>query len=345
MKLVIDAMGTDNCPDPEISAVVNATHKYKDDFFLVGPEQLLKNKLSSFKYDASRLHVIDAPETITMKDKGLQLALKAKRRNSQTSMAVGIDLVKNGDADAFVTAGNTGGALATAFFRLGVIEGLERPGLIGTFPTRKGRCFVIDIGANPDCKPTTLLQFAVLGDVYAKKSHGIASPRVGILSNGEEGGKGNELTRNSFELLQKSNLNFIGNVEPKELFNGVADIIVTDGFTGNILLKTSEAIAKLFTDYLKKGLMSSFRTKMGAILAKPAFTQVKSLLDPGAIGAVPLLGVKGIIFIGHGRSDTRAMESAIRATRQAVDVNLLSALNKAIKEQIDQLEAIKTQES
>lgn len=345
MKIVVDAMGSDTCPDPEIAAVVQAAREYDSEIYLVGPVDLLKEKLSAYQYNKGKLHLIDASDTITMKDKGLQLALKAKKKNSKTSMAIGIDLVKNNEADAFVTAGNTGGALATAFFRLGVIPGLDRPGLIGTFPTRKGHSFTIDIGANPDCKPSTLLQFAIMGNVYAKESHGIKSPKIGILSNGEEGGKGNELTRKAFKLLNNSALNFIGNVEPKELYNGKADIVVTDGFSGNILLKTSEAVAKLFTDYLKKGLTSNFRTKIGALLAKPAFDEIKKLLDPSEIGAVPLLGVNGLIFIGHGRSNTKAMVSAIRATRQAVEVNLLTSLNSAIKEQINQLEISNPEES
>jgi glycerol-3-phosphate acyltransferase PlsX len=343
MKIVIDAMGSDSCPEPEITATVKATHIYNDEFFLVGPENLLKTRLNNHKFNPNKLHIIDAQDTITMEDKGLQLVLKAKRKSSKTSMAIGIDQLKNGKADAFITAGNTGGALATAFFRLGVISGLERPGLAGLFPTNNNISIVIDIGANPDCKPITLLQFAIMGNEYAKKIRGTPSPRTGILSNGEEGGKGNELTRDTFILLENSGLNFIGNVEPKELYNGEADVIVTDGFTGNVFLKTSEAVAKLLTSNLKRELMSGFRTKIGALLAKPALDNLKRLLDPTEIGAVPLLGVNGLVFIGHGRSNSKAMESAIRTTRQAVEVDLLSALNNAIKEQINQLKNSESQ--
>lgn len=269
-----------------------------------------------------------------MEDKGLKLALKAKRRNAQNSMAVGIDLVKNGQADAFVTAGNTGGALATAFYRLGLIKGLERPGLTALFPVKNGYSVVLDIGANPDCKPEYLYQFAMMGSIYANKVLSIQNPRVGLLSNGEEAGKGNQLIRDSYSLLEASELNFIGNIEGKELFGGQADVVVTDGFTGNILLKSSEAVAKLIIDSLREELMSSTRTKVGAALAKPAFSAIKQMMDPSEIGAAPLLGVEGLVFIGHGRSDAYALYNAIRVAGQAVEVNLLGAIQKAIEERL-----------
>ncbi len=208
-----------------------------------------------------------------MEDKGLKLALKAKRRGSKTSMAVGMDLVLNGEADTFVTAGNTGGALATAYYRLGTIPGVERPALTALFPVKTGYCVVLDIGANPECKPDHLLQFAMMGAVYAERVRGIHNPRVGLLSNGEEAGKGNELVKGTYPLLEASGLNFIGNVEGKELFGGNADVVVTDGFTGNILLKSSEAVGKLIVDVLRQELMSSTRTKLGAAAGQAGFWQ------------------------------------------------------------------------
>jgi glycerol-3-phosphate acyltransferase PlsX len=269
-----------------------------------------------------------------MEDKGIQLALKAKRRNAKNSMAVGIDLVKNGEADAFVTAGNTGGALATAFYRLGLIKGLERPGLTALFPVKNGHAVVLDIGANPDCKPENLYQFAIMGSIYAQKVLSIRSPRLGLLSNGEEAGKGNQLIRDTYPLLETSDLNFIGNIEGKELFGGQVDVVVTDGFTGNILLKSSEAVAKLFVDVLREELMSSLRTKVGAALAGSAFSSIKKMLDPAEVGAAPLLGVNGLVFIGHGRSDAYALVNAIRVARQAVEADLLGAIRNAIEEQL-----------
>jgi glycerol-3-phosphate acyltransferase PlsX len=334
MRIVLDAMGSDTCPEPEIAAAVEAARLFGDEIILVGPHDQLAPRLKAFDGDASRVRLIDAPDTITMKDKGLALALKAKRKGSLTSMAVGIDLVKAGKADAFVTAGNTGGALATAYYRLGTISGVERPALTALFPVKDGFCVVLDIGANPECKPEHLLQFAVMGSVYADEMRGIPQPRVGLLSNGEEAGKGNELVKETFSLLEESGLNFIGNVEGKELFGGQADVVVTDGFTGNILLKASEAVAKLITDVLRQELMSSARTKAGALLAKPAFDRLKSLLDPAEVGAAPLLGIDGLVFIGHGRSDARALVSAIRTARQSVEINLLNALHDAIQERL-----------
>jgi len=339
MRIVLDAMGSDDCPGPEIQAAVEAVRLFGDEIFLVGPQQVLVDGLRALGSTDKRIRVIAAEETITMNDKGLALALKAKRKGSKTSMAVGMDLVQQGEADAFLTAGNTGGAMATAYYRFGTIPGVERPGLTGLFPVKNGYCAVLDIGANPDCKPEHLLQFAVMGAVYARLVRGIENPKVGLLSNGEEAGKGNELVKGTYPLLQTSGLNFIGNVEGKELFGGGVDVVVTDGFTGNVLLKSSEAVAKLIVDILRQELTSSTRTKLGALLAKPAFGKIRKMLDPGEIGAAPLLGVNGLVFIGHGRSDAHALLSAIQTTRQAVEVNLLAELQTAIHQALSHLPA------
>lgn len=334
MRIVLDAMGSDTCPEPEITAAVQAAAQFRDEIILVGPEQEIKAQLSKLSGPTNLVRVVHAPETITMEDKGLKLALKAKRKGSKTSMAVGIDLVQSGEADAFVTAGNTGGALATAYYRLGVIPGVERPALTALFPVKNGRCVVLDIGANPECKPEHLLQFAVMGSIYAQKLRRIPNPKVGLLSNGEEAGKGNELVKGAYPLLEASGLNFIGNVEGKELFGGGVDVVVTDGFTGNILLKSSEAVAKLLVDVLREEMLSSLRTKLGALMAKPAFASIKRMMDPAEVGAAPLLGIDGLVFIGHGRSDSRAVLSAIRTARQAVETQLLLALRNAIEDQL-----------
>jgi glycerol-3-phosphate acyltransferase PlsX len=334
MRIVLDALGSDDCPDPEVQAAIQAAAELDDEILLVGPEDQLRPKLSSLNGSSSRVQIIDAPDAITMDDKGLKLALKAKRRNAKNSMAVGIDLVKNGQADAFITAGNTGGALATAYYRLGLIKGLERPALTALFPVKGGHTVVLDIGANPDCKPEHLYQFAVMGSIYAQKVLSIQNPRLGLLSNGEETGKGNQLIRDTCPLLESSDLNFIGNIEGKELFGGQVDVAVMDGFTGNILLKSSEAVAKLLIDSLREELMSSLRTKAGAALARPAFSVIRKMLDPAEVGAAPLLGVDGLVFIGHGRSDAYALVNAIRVARQAVLADLLSAIRVAMEEQL-----------
>lgn len=336
MRIVLDAMGSDTCPEPEIRAAVEASNLYDEEIILVGPEGQLKKRLASYAI-STKVRLINAPEVITMEDKGLKLALKAKRPRAQNSMAVGIDLVKTGEADAFVTAGNTGGAMVTAFYRLGIIPGVERPALTALFPVSGGYCVVLDIGANPDCKPVHLYQFAVMGSVYAERVLSIKKPRVGLLSNGEESGKGNQLIRDTYLLLNDNDLNFVGNLEGKELFGGYADVAVTDGFTGNVLLKSSEAVAKLISEILRKELTSTMRTKIGGLLAKPAFNRLKQIMDPGEVGAAPLLGVNGLVYIGHGRSDSHALMNAIRVARQAVEADLLSAIDIAIQDRLTSL--------
>jgi glycerol-3-phosphate acyltransferase PlsX len=330
MHIVLDAMGSDSYPEPEIQASIEASRLYTDEILLVGAKEQLTTRFQALGGKPDKVRIVHAPEVIEMTDKPAENA----RRKAQNSMAVGMELLKSGEGDVFVTAGNTGGAMATALFTLGRLRGVKRPGLTGIFPVKNGRCIVIDIGANAECKPLYLLQFAVLGSVYAQKVLGIQNPRVGLISNGEEAGKGNTLVKETYPLLQASGLNFIGNVEGKELFGGQADVAVTDGFTGNILLKSSEAVAKLLVDVLREQLTSSTRTKIGALLAKPAFGEIKRMMDPAEVGAAPLLGVNGLVFVGHGRSDARAILGAIRTARQAVQANLLSALRVAIQDKL-----------
>jgi glycerol-3-phosphate acyltransferase PlsX len=196
------------------------------------------------------------------------------------------------------------------------------------------------MGANAECKPEYLLQFALMGSAYADKFLGISTPRVGLLSNGEEEGKGNELARATYPLLEKSGLNFVGNIEGKEIFGGKVDVVVTDGFTGNVLMKGSEALAKFITDRLREEMMSSLRTKLGGLLARPAFAELRKDLDPREVGAIPLLGLNGLVFVAHGRSDAPAIVSAIKAARHAVEVGLLDSLRSAVESGISQLPSI-----
>ncbi|HBX71342.1 MAG TPA: phosphate acyltransferase PlsX [Chloroflexi bacterium] len=330
MRIVLDAMGSDKYPDPEIQAAVNAVQQFGDDILLVGNEELLKPKLELLGGSA-KVKIIHAPEVLEMTDKPARSA----RGKAQNSMAVGMDLLKSGEGDAFVTAGNTGGAMANGLFRLGRIRGVKRPALTGILPVQGGYCVVLDIGANADCKPEYLVQFAVMGSLYAEKIRNIKNPRVGLMSNGEEAGKGNELVKATYNLLQGSGVNFIGNVESKEVFGGHVDVVVMDGFTGNVFLKTSEAVAKFMTTVLKEKLTSGVRTTLGAALAKPAFDQLRQVMDPGEIGAVPLLGIDGLVFVGHGRSDAHALVNAIRAARSAVEANLVEAVTIGIQQQME----------
>jgi glycerol-3-phosphate acyltransferase PlsX len=330
MRIALDAMGSDNHPQPELEAVVEASKRWKDPILLVGPEELLNSSLENFQYDPGSIQISHAPEVLRMTDSPARTA----KGKAESSMAVGMDLIKNDQADAFVTAGNTGGAMANALFRLGRIRGVKRPALGTIFPVKDGYAILIDVGANTDCRPLYLHQFAIMGTVYAEILLKKPTPRVGLVSNGEEPGKGNTLVKETFPLLDKSGLNFVGNLEPKELFAGEADVAVTDGFTGNVLVKTSEAVAKLLTNLIKDEITSSPISSLGGLLARPAFRRVGVTLDPAEYGAAPLLGVRGLVFVGHGRSDSRAIVNAIRVAREAVEGGLLKALENAISSRL-----------
>lgn len=330
MRIVLDAMGSDNHPTPEVEAAVEAARQFGEAPILVGDEPRLRELLRG---RVPNIEIVHASEIFEMSDHISPGSL----RKVQNSMGVGMDLIKDGKADAFVSAGNTGGIMAIALARLGRLRGMKRPALTVFFPVKGGRCAVLDVGANAECKPEYLLQFALLGSVYAEQILGVKNPRVGLLSNGEEAGKGNELVRATYPLLQASGLNFIGNVEGKELFGGAADVVVTDGFTGNVLMKSAEAIAKLITDRLREEIMSSTLTKIGGALARPAFRGLRKELDPAEVGAAPLLGVNGLVFVAHGRSDERALLSAIRLARQSAEVRLLEPMRTAIEHGLTQL--------
>jgi glycerol-3-phosphate acyltransferase PlsX len=332
VKIVVDAMGSDDYPNPDIVGAVAAAREYAVEIILVGDEKIIRPILDSQNPGNLPIKIIHAPEMLTMQDKGMGLVLKARRSNSRNSMAVGIDLVKSGDAQAFVTAGNTGAASVTAYFRLGTIPGIDRPALAPIFPTAKGSCIVLDVGANPDVKPENLVQFAIMGKVYAEHVRGILNPKIGIISNGEEAGKGNHLVKEAYPLLASANINFVGNVEGKEVIGGEVDVAVTDGFTGNVMLKVSEAVAKLLVDKIKENIKTgNLFTKIGGLLIKPSMGKIKKLMDPSEEGAAPLLGVNGLVFIGHGRSDAFAIKNAIRIAKQAVDSEVLNSIRDEIE--------------
>lgn len=334
-RIVVDAMGSDTYPVPDVEGAVQAAREYGVEIILVGDEAKIKPVLEQQNTQGLKIRIVHAPEVLTMEDKGEALVLKARAKDSKNSMAVGMDLVKNGEADAFVTAGNTGAGMVTALFRLGRIRGVDRPALAPIFPTATGSCVVLDIGANPDCKPENLLQFGILGSIYAEKVRGIKHPKVGLVSNGEEEGKGNELVKAATPLLKLAGLNYFGNVEGKEVIGGKVDVAVTDGFTGNVMLKSSEAVAKLITDKIREIIKNgSLLTKIGGLLVKPALGEIKKLLDPSEQGAAPMLGINGLVFIGHGRSDAFAIKNAVRVAKNAVEVKVLDAMKNAIEESL-----------
>lgn len=334
-RIVVDAMGSDNFPTPDVQGALMAAREHGVDIILVGDQSKIQPILDTADTKGLNIRVVHAPEMLTMHDKGEDLVMKARHKGAQNSMAVGLDLVKSGEADAFVTAGNTGAAMVTSLFRLGRIRGVDRPALVGPFPTASTVCLVLDIGANPNCEPLNLQQFAIMGSVYAERVRGIKNPRIGLISNGEEAGKGSELVKEAYPLLANAKLNFIGNVEGKEIFNGGVDVAVTDGFTGNVFLKATEAVAKLLIEKIRETIKGgNLPTKVGGALVRPALSSIRKMLDPSEEGAAPLLGVNGLVFIGHGRSDALAMKSAVRVAKNAAEARVLEAMKSAIEESL-----------
>ena len=331
-RIVVDAMGSDAFPAPDVEGAVLAAREFGAEIILVGDESLVRPVLEKLGPAGLPIRIVHAPEMLSMDAKGEGLTLQARHRQAQNSMAVGMDLLKSGEADAFVTAGNTGAAMVTALLRLGRVRGVDRPAVAPVFPTATGSCIVLDIGANPDCKPENLLQFAIMGSVYAEKVRGVRNPKVGLVSIGEEEGKGNELVRAAAPLLRNSGLNYYGNVEGKEVIGGKVDVAVTDGFVGNVMLKTAEAVGRLILDEVKSAIKRGGPlAQFGGILVRPALSSIKRLLDPSEQGAAILLGVNGLVLIGHGRSDAAAIKSAIRLAKSAADANVLQALQTAIE--------------
>lgn len=331
MRIVVDAMGSDNFPRPDVEGAVLAAREYNAEIILTGDEARIRPLLTEFQAGSLPIHVLHAPEMLTMNDKGMALVLKAKRKNAQNSMAVGLDLVKSGEAAAFVTMGNTGAASVTAYFRLGTISGVDRPALAPVFPTRTGTCVVLDVGANPDCKPNNLLEFAVMGSLYAEHVRGVKSPRVGLLSNGEEAGKGNQLVIDSFKLLEQTpSINFEGNIESKEIPTGLADVVVTDGFTGNIFVKTAETTARLMSQVITEEIKKSPWAMLGALLARNSLRRVRERMDDSHYGGAVLLGLSSVVIVAHGRSNAFAVRHAIRVAKQSVEQDILAKIQRGI---------------
>jgi len=324
MKIVVDAMGGDQAPAVVVDGAVQAARDLGLEIILVGRQEEVEPELAGYDTAGLAISLLHASQVIEMDDHPAA-AVKAKK---DSSMVVAMELVKQGEADAFYTAGNSGGALAAALFRLGRIRGIKRPAISTIFPsqTPQGYCFILDIGANADCKPEYLVQFAHMGSIYAERVLGVTNPRVAIVSNGEEEGKGNLLVKDTVPLLRDSKLNFVGNAEGRDIPAGLADVVVTDGFTGNVIIKLAEGVSKMLLGVLKEEITSSNVSKLGAALAKPAFDKVKNRLDYREYGGAPLLGVDGPVIIGHGRSDARAIRNGIRMAAQTVENGVVDAI-------------------
>lgn len=319
-------MGGDHAPGVVVEGAIAAAREFGVEVVLVGQKTAVEQELAKHDPAGLSLSVVHTEEVVGMEEH----AAAALRQKRQSSIAVGVSLVREGQADAFVSAGNSGAVMASALFGLGRIKGIERPALGTVYPTTTGKCFIIDAGANADCKPEYLLQFAVMGSAYMERVFGVARPRVGLLSNGEEETKGNGLVQECHPLLKASGLNFIGNVEGKDIPLGTADVVVCDGFAGNVAIKLSEGLASAIFDILKKELTADIVSKLAALVLKPAFRRIKKRLDYAEYGGAPLLGVNGITIIAHGRSNALAIKNAVRVAKQAVDQNLVEAIRAGV---------------
>jgi phosphate acyltransferase len=326
--IALDAMGSDRGPKPEIEGAIQAARHYDVRVLLVGPEETLRKELARHPNVAELpIEIVHASEVITMEDKAVQ-AVRAKR---DSSIRVGLRLVRDRRAAGFVTAGNTGAAMATAKMVLGAIPGVDRPALAAVFPTIQEKAAVLlDVGANVDCTAQNLEQFAVMGEIYYRAMFGTPRPQVGLLSIGEEESKGNSLTKEAMQLLKRLRLNFVGNVEGRDLYNGEVNVIVADGFVGNVALKTSEGVASLVRYTLKESLKATITRQVGYMLSRSAFADFKRRLDHTEYGGAPLLGVKGVCLITHGSSNANAIKNAIRVAAEFARHQITGEIEKEL---------------
>jgi glycerol-3-phosphate acyltransferase PlsX len=328
MRIVLDAMGGDHAPQATVHGAVWAARDFGLEVQLVGQPDVIARELDRHDRRGLSLPIIPAEQVIRMDER----PAAAARARANSSMAVGMQMLRRGETDAFVTVGHTGGGLAAALLYLGRIPGIKRPAVGTLYPTLGANryCYVIDIGANADCRPEYLYQFALMGSIYVQRMMGIEQPRVGILTNGEEEGKGNRLVLDTLPLLKRGPLHFIGSVEGKDVPAGIADVVVTDGFSGNVFIKTSEGVARLLIDSIKEGMRRYPLARLGALLMKPALEAAARKLDYREFGGAALLGVDGVVVIGHGRSDAYAVRNAIRRAAQTVEYDVVGAIKRGL---------------
>ncbi|MEK6652946.1 MAG: phosphate acyltransferase PlsX [Nitrospirota bacterium] len=327
MKIALDAMGGDYAPAATVDGAVETVREYDDlEVILFGDESQLKKELKGKKYPSHCIHIRHTSQIIGMHES----PVSALRKKKDSSIRRAVDAVKLKEADAVVSAGNSGVTMATALYVLGTSKGVDRPAIAAVMPTLKGLFVLIDAGANVDCKPENLLQFAVMGSAYCRTILHRHEPKVALLNIGEEDTKGNELTREAFKLLKEANINFTGNIEGKDVFSGDADVVVCDGFIGNVLLKTSEGLAEVIIKMLKREIEGQATGKLGYLLMKPALRNFKKKTDYAEYGGAPLLGINGTCIISHGRSSPRAIRNALRV---AVELSR-KKVHKIISEEI-----------
>jgi len=324
MRIALDAMGGDHAPATTVEGAVDAVRKFKDlSVILVGDKAKLSIELRGKEYPHSNISVKHASQTVEMDES----PTSALRRKKDSSVRIAIDLVKAGEADAVVSAGNSGVVLATALYVLGKLKGVERPAIATVMPKVEGRFVLIDAGANVDCKPAHLMQFAIMGAAYAKHIFNVKDPKIALLGIGEEDAKGNELTKEVFKSLRSLHKHFIGNIEGKDIFHGQADVVVCDGFVGNIALKISEGLAEATTAMLKQEIALTASGKIGYLLLKNAFRNFKKKIDYSEYGGAPLLGISKLCIIGHGRSTARAIRNAIKLAYEFHEKRVIESLS------------------
>jgi len=333
MRIAVDAMGGDHAPDAVIKGAVESAKQFNGsvEIALVGHGPLLREKLShiAYRYRPQSVTVVEASETVEMGESPV-VALRKKR---DSSLVVAMELLKSGQAQAVVSAGNTGAVMACALLDVGRLEGVNRPAIASVLPNQRGVTLLLDAGANTDCRPINLLQFGIMGSLYYRHIFRSPQPRVGLLSIGSENTKGNELTLEAHSLLSKSQLNFVGNVEGKDILKGAADVIVCDGFVGNVILKFAESIVGLVSATIKEKVAANVRSKLGAFLLAPAFIKFKRKLDYEEYGGAPLLGIDGVCIICHGGSSPKAIKNAISLAVRVVN----SGVNNQVKYQLQRM--------
>ena len=338
MKIVVDAMGGDHAPEAAVEGAVMAAREYETEIILTGLSDQIHSILNRLDPDHHlSIQVVHADEVVEMHDSPSKV-LRSKRKSS---MKIGLDLIKEGTAAAFLSAGNTGAVLAYSTIILRPLKGVDRPAIAIQLPTLKGEAILLDAGANVDCKTNQLFQFGIMGHVFAEYILGKKNPLVGLLSIGEEDGKGNEIVKEAFQMLKASHINFIGNVEGKEVYRGNADVIVCDGFTGNVALKISESLAEMIGSNLKRLFKSNWLSKLGYLLLKPKLNEFKKKVDYSETGGAPLLGVNGVVIIAHGSSSPKAIKNAINRARELSEKNINAHIQQGIEANLTNLESAK----
>lgn len=326
MRIGIDAMGGDHAPQETVKGAIEALKEIKGTMVLLGNEEAIKTELSKYQYDESRVEIIATTQVVENEDKPV-IAIKRKK---DASMVVGFEKVRTGEIDALISAGNTGALLAGGLLRVGRIRGVDRPALTTVFPTFHGMFILADVGANAECKARNLLEFGIMGAIYAKDVLGIENPKVGLINIGTEEGKGTPMVNDAYKLLKESNLNFIGNVEARDIPEKKADVLVCDGFTGNVVLKLTEGVAKSFMGELKSIFYNNLITKMAALVLKKNLKGLKTKMDYTEYGGAPLLGVKAPIVKAHGSSNSKAFKNAIKYAEKYVSNNIIEKISNEV---------------